>query len=92
MLAIMISIILVAMAYAVGIGFELPEIRAWAGNELVQVFTNAMIIVALIGAIAFIEFIVLAIVASSGLSIPECRGQAPRTGRAASRRTVNGYL
>jgi hypothetical protein len=80
--AIMISIILVAIAYAVGVGFEMPEIQAWASNEMVQIVTNAIIIACLMGVLAFIELTVLGIVTSSGLSatmVPGCYGQGNST-------------
>ncbi len=98
-IAIMISIILVAMAYAVGIGFEMPELQAWAGNELVQVFTNAIMIAALIGAIAFIEIVVIGIAASSGINVPECMptgsGVAPSGAtclQAVTQRYLDNYI
>jgi hypothetical protein len=75
--AIMLSVILVAIAYAIGIGFELPEIKAWAGSELVQIFTNAIIVVALIAAIALIEVVVLGMAQASNLGVSACMPGAP---------------
>lgn len=71
-MALMVSIILVAIAYMIGIGFELPAMRAWAGSELAQIFANAIIILALVGTIVFLDVIVSAMVLDSGLPIPEC--------------------
>jgi len=71
-LAIIISLILVAIAYAVGIGFELNEIQAWAGNELVQVIANALIVGILIVTLAFIEAMVFMVAMQSGIPVPEC--------------------
>jgi len=70
--AIMVSIILVAIAYTIGIGLELPEIKAWAGNELVQIVANAIIVIMLIVSIAFIDVLVVGIVMSSGINIADC--------------------
>lgn len=71
-LALIISSVLVAIGYAVGIGLEIPEITAWANNEFVQIIINALIIVAFLGAMALIESLVITAVASSGLNINEC--------------------
>lgn len=71
-LALIFSAILVAIAYMVGIGFEMPEIKAWANNELSQIFANVIIIVALIGTIVFLDVMAKTIVLGSGLDIPEC--------------------
>ncbi|MBU0591425.1 hypothetical protein KKF81_01290 [Candidatus Micrarchaeota archaeon] len=71
-IALIISCILVAIAYAVGTGMEMPEIKAWAGNELGQIFANAVIILMFIVAIGFVDTIVSAMVMTSGLNIPEC--------------------
>ncbi len=68
-LAIMISAILAAIAYAVGIGFEMPELRAWAGSELSQVVANAVIILVLLAAIVFLDIFIAAMVTQSNLII-----------------------
>ncbi len=76
-MAIMLSVVLVAIAYAIGIGFEMPEIRAWASTELVQIITNAIIVAGLMGVLAFIEIVVLGVVSTSGVgaaTVPECYG------------------
>ncbi|MBU0528099.1 hypothetical protein KKE92_06460 [Candidatus Micrarchaeota archaeon] len=70
--AIMISIVLVAIAYTIGIGLELPEIKAWAGNELVQIVANAIIVIMLIVSIAFIDVLIVGIVMSSNINIADC--------------------
>ncbi|NYZ74157.1 hypothetical protein H0O00_03365 [Candidatus Micrarchaeota archaeon] len=77
-MALMISVILVAIAYVIGIGLEMPEMKAWAGTELVQIITNAIIVGLLIVTLVFIEMVVLAIVQGSGLNTAEtavCYGQ-----------------
>ena len=71
-MAIIISVILVAIAYAIGIGFEMPEMQAWARNELSQVFANVLIIVFLIGIVAFIDMATMAMVAGSGVGGLTC--------------------
>ncbi len=71
-MALIVSIILVAIAYAIGMGMEMPEIKAWAGNELMQVFANAVIIISLVVVIVFIDLFVSAMVMDSGLDIPGC--------------------
>lgn len=70
--AIFISVILVAIAFVIGIGLEMPEVKAWASNELVQVFANVIIVITLIITIAFIDALVVAIVMTSSINIPEC--------------------
>ncbi|MBN1170414.1 hypothetical protein JXA56_05285 [Candidatus Micrarchaeota archaeon] len=71
-MALIVSVILVAIAYMIGIGMEMPEIKAWANNELSQIIANAIIIASLIGVIVFIDVLANGIVLSSGLNIPEC--------------------
>jgi hypothetical protein len=68
-LAIAASIVLVAIAYAIGIGMETPEIKAWAGSELVQAFTNLVIIAVLMATIALLDVVAQEMVQSSGLSL-----------------------
>ena len=70
--ALILSVMLVAIAYMVGIGMEMPEIKAWANNELSQIIANAIIIASLVGVIVFIDILANAIVLSSGLNIAEC--------------------
>lgn len=71
-MALVISVILVAIAYMIGIGFEMPGMRAWAGTELVQIIANAILILVLLGCIIFVDTIISVIVEDSGLNIPEC--------------------
>jgi len=87
-LALMVSVILVAIAYSIGVGFEIPEIRAWANSELTQIIANAIIIGALIITIAFVDGIIMAIVAGSGLDIPDCY----TPGGSCMQATVNEYF
>ncbi|MBU0532507.1 hypothetical protein KKB44_03365 [Candidatus Micrarchaeota archaeon] len=74
-LALMLSIILVAIAYAIGIGFEMPEIQGWASAELSQIIVNAILIVSLIIVIAFVDSLVIGIAQTSLLyEAEECWG------------------
>ncbi|MEM4359898.1 MAG: hypothetical protein QXT45_05165 [Candidatus Bilamarchaeaceae archaeon] len=66
-LAIFTSIVLVAIAYAISIGLELPELKGWARTELVQVFSTAIIILALMGVIAFLDGLTAAMITESGV-------------------------
>ncbi len=74
-MSLMLSVILVGIGYAVGIGLEMPEVKAWASNELVQIVANALIIVVLIATISFIDAIVMGMAIGSGLDptlVPAC--------------------
>ncbi len=71
-LSLMVSIILVGIGYMVGVGLDMPEIKAWANNEAVQIVANALIIVLLMATIVFIDGFVMVMVAESGLNVPAC--------------------
>ena len=86
-LAIIISVIFVAIGYAIGIGFEMPEMEAWARSELTQVFANVIIIIALIGIVAFIDFSTMLMVNGSGIGGLNCNA-----GENCLNKTVNAYL
>ncbi len=86
-LAIIISVILVAIGYAIGIGFEMPEMEAWARSELTQVFANVIIVIALIGTVAFIDTAVLAMVKGSGAGGIDCN-----PGENCLNKTATAYL
>jgi hypothetical protein len=53
--ALIISAILVGLAYMFSISFEMPELQAWAGNEVSQVIANAILILALVVVIGFLD-------------------------------------
>jgi hypothetical protein len=78
-IGLFISIVIVAIAYMLGRGFEMPEITAWASTELVQVIVNAIIIASLMGVIAFIELTVISIAVTSNINAPGCYGAANAT-------------
>jgi hypothetical protein len=86
--AIVVSVILVAIAFVIGIGLEMPEIKAWASNELVQIFANVIIVIMLIVTIAFIDALVSAIVMTSSINIPECS----TAGQSCLQAVVSEYL
>jgi hypothetical protein len=71
-LSLMLSVILVGIGYAIGVGLEMPEIKAWASNEMAQIFANALIIIVLIATIALIDGLVVSMVMGSGLNVPAC--------------------
>ncbi|MEW6723163.1 MAG: hypothetical protein AB1324_07905 [Candidatus Micrarchaeota archaeon] len=75
MLAIFISVILVGIGFAVGIGMEMPEVKAWASNELVQIFANLLIIVTLMVSIGILDVTAEQITQQSGITVdPPCTG------------------
>ena len=65
-LALLVSIALVAIAYMFGTGLEMPELQAWAKTEFSQVFANAIIILALFGTITLIDLLVIGIITDTG--------------------------
>jgi hypothetical protein len=75
-LAIMTSVILVGIGYAVGIGLEMPDIKAWAGSELVQAFANVIIIITLMATVAVIDVIAQEMVQNSGITVVCSGGQS----------------
>jgi len=86
-LAIVISVMLVAIAYAVGIGFEMPGMEAWARSELSQVFANVIIIIALFATVAFIDMAVVTMVTLSGVGGFSCDA-----GESCLNKTANAYI
>lgn len=68
-MAIIISILFIAIGYAVGIGFEMPEMEAWARSELGQVFANVIIITSFLGVVIFIDTMVVTIINTSGVPV-----------------------
>jgi len=64
---IMLSILIVAIAYLVAMGFEMPEIKAWAGTEVTQIISTAIIIAFLFGIILFLDTISSWMINESGI-------------------------
>lgn len=56
-LALIISTVAVSLAYALGIGFGMPDLKAWAQAEVSQIIATAIICVAFVGVLAFVEFL-----------------------------------
>ncbi|MEW6035823.1 MAG: hypothetical protein AB1529_04380 [Candidatus Micrarchaeota archaeon] len=71
--AIMLSILLVAIGYMLGHAFEMPEIKAWAQNEMVQVFVSAIIVVAFTFTALLLDAYLETIVQNSNLGF-SCSG------------------
>ena len=69
--ALIISAILVGLAYMFSISFEMPELKAWAGNELAQVIANAILILLLVVAIGFLDTITSVMINASEVSYCE---------------------
>ncbi len=69
--ALIISAILVGLAYMFSISFEMPELKAWAGNELAQVIANAILILMLVVAIGFLDTITSVMINASEVSYCE---------------------
>ncbi len=63
--ALVISVIIVSIAYGISIGMEMPELKAWAGTELRQIITNAVLIVILFLAVELLDVVVIAMVNTS---------------------------
>jgi len=71
-LAIIFSIILVAIGYVIGIGFDMPEMKAWASTELIQVFSNVFIIAFLLIIATFLDVFIMEVVNNSGVGNIQC--------------------
>ncbi|VVB58704.1 Uncharacterised protein [Candidatus Anstonella stagnisolia] len=55
--AVMISILLVALGYIFGFALNSREMKAWAAMELVQAFGSVLILASLIGLVAFFDIV-----------------------------------
>ncbi|MFA5105837.1 MAG: hypothetical protein WC506_02655 [Candidatus Micrarchaeia archaeon] len=73
-LAIMVSVLMVALAYMIGIGMESRELKVWAGIELSQVAVSALILMGAIGMIGFFDLVGNEAAAASGIKV---NGQNP---------------
>ncbi len=51
-LAVLIAMLVVALAYMLGIGFDLPELRMWAKSELYQALASAVLVAGLVMLVA----------------------------------------
>lgn len=74
-LALIISAIIVSLTYMVSIGFDMPDLKAWAGTELSQIIATAIIIASLVVVLVFINELVVTIVNESQISGLTCNIQ-----------------
>lgn len=74
-LAIVFSIILIALAYMIGQAFEMPQMRAWAQNEMVQVFMTVIIILGFTATALLLDTLMEQIVVGSNLGFT-CSGSS----------------
>ncbi len=64
-LMVLLSFLLVAFAYMIGIGFMLPRVKGWARNEFYQAIANAIIVGGMVVLIASINGLMNGITGSS---------------------------
>ncbi|MDD5022866.1 MAG: hypothetical protein PHU63_01730 [Candidatus ainarchaeum sp.] len=65
-LIILLSILLISLTYAAGFAFEMPDLKAWAKLELIQVLVSALLLMGLISFLFFFDGLFLMLVNSSG--------------------------
>jgi hypothetical protein len=71
-LVLLLTVGLVALAYAVGQGFSIPELKAWAEVELSEVFTTALIVISIMGILLFVEQLAVGMVREYPLMASAC--------------------
>ncbi len=64
-LALIISAVIVSLAYMAGSAFEMPDLKAWAQTEVSQIIATAIICAAFVAVLAFVEFVVGYLVSES---------------------------
>lgn len=64
-MAMLLMVGLVAIAYAIATAFSLPDLRAWADVELGEIFASALVLVFIMGIIFFVDEAVRGTVAPS---------------------------
>lgn len=72
-LALIISAIIISLTYMISIGFDMPDLKAWAGTELSQIIATAIIIAGLVAVLAFINQVVGIIVNESHIQGFSCQ-------------------
>ncbi len=96
LIAIMLSAMLVSLAYMLGIGFEIPSLKAWAGTELGQVIASAIIVLTLWVLMGIIDFNVALVVNSSVASVsqgmPSCMAVGEPCLKDAAVFYLDGYI
>ncbi len=91
-MAIMLSAMLVAIAYMLGIGFEIPGLRAWAGTELGQVIASVLILVTMMAVLAMIDAEVSLLVNSQVDGMVSCKIAGEPCLKDAATFYLNGYI
>ncbi len=71
-MALMLSVVLVALAYMISKALDMPQLMAWAGTELGQIFANAILIIILILVIGFLDSMVLIMVNTADIGGLQC--------------------
>lgn len=56
-LLVLVSVGLVALAFAISQAFSLPDLRAWAEVEMGEIFTTAFIIISIVGIFVFLDVV-----------------------------------
>ncbi len=69
---LILSIGLVALAYAIGQGFAIPELKAWAEVELGEVFTTALLVIFIMGILLFVEQVTIGMVSGYPMMAGAC--------------------
>lgn len=67
-----ITAMLIALAYMFGHGFNVPELKAWASTEFVQIIVTALIVVMLVAVITFLDGLLVLTVNQSNLQGVSC--------------------
>lgn len=89
---VMVTIVLIAIGYAVGHAFDLSDVKGWAATELVQAFATAIIIVVLIGTVAFLDTMLETIVDNSGLGFHCADAPTQNCGITVSQKYIDGLI
>jgi len=82
----LVTVMLVALAYMAGKGFDMPEIRAWAASELSQAFVTVLIVIFMVAIVGFADEIARFIVNQSNVGF-QCEDGDP-----CAIMTANAYL
>ncbi len=70
LLAVMFSVIVVAIVYMVGVGFDMPDLKGLAAVELNQTIVTAIIVAVLLSTITFLDLITAMFVNESDILDP----------------------
>jgi len=53
--ALLLSVSFISLAYMVGNGFSIPQLKAWAIVEIGNVFLSALIVLSIVGVVTFVD-------------------------------------